>query len=142
MTFTEKASFATQLVQSDYDRQTIVAALSLYLPMVSRLLKVGAELPIEFLRCIGSAPGIGRDRRTALVKLFADDPLARRRAYEASRSAGFADLNSDDRFAHAYTAATKARRTGQATPAPKARTLRGRDGSAIATSAAPGAGSP
>ncbi|WP_299792521.1 plasmid partitioning protein RepB [uncultured Marivita sp.] len=132
LSFIEKASFATQLAQSDYDRQTIAAALSIDLPMVSRLLKIGTELPLEFLRRIGSAPGIGRDRWTALVKMFNDDPNARRRAYETSRSAGFDELPSDDRFEKTFTAAANKRRPADTPPTPKARTLRGRDGTAIA----------
>ncbi|MFP7674533.1 plasmid partitioning protein RepB [Marivita sp. S0852] len=132
LSFIEKASFATQLQQADYDRQTIAAALSIDLPMVSRLLKVGAELPLEFLRRIGSAPGIGRDRWTALVKLFTDDPTSRRRAYEMSRSAGFSDLGSDDRFEKVYTAAATKRRTADTPAAAKPRTLRNADGTALA----------
>jgi len=132
LSFIERASFATQLQQSDYDRQTIAAALSIDLPMVSRLLKVGGELPLEFLRRIGSAPGIGRDRWTALVKMFTDDPTARRRAYELSRSAGIADLGSDARFDKIFAAAANKRRAADKSTAPKPRTLRSADGTALA----------
>lgn len=62
LSFIEKASFAAQLDALDYDRQTIAAALSIDLPMVSRMLRVGRAFDIGFLRHIGSAPGIGRER--------------------------------------------------------------------------------
>lgn len=62
LSFIEKASFAAQLEALDYDRQTIAAALSIDLPMVSRMLRVGRAFDVGFLRHIGSAPGIGRER--------------------------------------------------------------------------------
>jgi len=132
LSFIEKASFAAQLQQADYDRQTIAAALSIDLPMVSRLLKVGTEFPLEFLRRIGSAPGIGRDRWTALVKLFTDDPTGRRRAYEFSNSAEFATLDSDARFDKVFSLAANKRRPADKSAAAKPRTLRSVDGTAIA----------
>lgn len=41
LSFIEKASFAAQLDVGGHDRQTIADALSIDLPMVSRMLKVG-----------------------------------------------------------------------------------------------------
>ena len=67
LSFIEKASFAAQLQTDGYDRQTIAAALSIDLPMVSRMLKVGTAFDLPFLRAIGSAPGIGRERWIKLV---------------------------------------------------------------------------
>ncbi|MBP0484418.1 plasmid partitioning protein RepB [Sagittula salina] len=68
LTFIEKASFAAQLDAQDYDRQTICAALSIDAPMLSRMLKVGRAFDIAFLKHIGSAPGIGRDRWIKLAE--------------------------------------------------------------------------
>lgn len=68
LSFIEKASFAAQLDALAYDRQTISAALSIDAPMLSRMLRVGRVFEIPFLRQIGSAPGIGRDRWLKLAE--------------------------------------------------------------------------
>lgn len=71
LSFIEKASFAAQLDALSYDRPTIAAALSMDLPMVSRMLKVGRAFDLAFLREIGSAPGIGRERWLKLAEAMA-----------------------------------------------------------------------
>lgn len=132
LSFIEKASFAAQLEQMDYERQTIAAALSVDLPMVSRLLKVGTAFPLPFLRAIGSAPGIGRDRWMALAKALEVDG-ARSRAKALMNTPDFAPLNSDARFDAVYARATQAQSPKKPAPAKtKPRTLRTADGKALA----------
>lgn len=97
LSFIEKASFAAQLQDSGYERETIAAALSIDLPMLSRMLKVGTAFDLPFLRQIGSAPGIGRDRWMALVKLFGEKG-ARNRATALMNRPEFGPLTSDQRF--------------------------------------------
>lgn len=97
LSFVEKASFAAQLAEAGYERQTICDALSIDLPMVSRMLKVGQAFPLPFLRRLGPAPGIGRDRWLALAAAVAA-PGAWDRALAAIEEPGFADLASDARF--------------------------------------------
>lgn len=97
LSFIEKASFAAQLAEAGYERQTICDALSIDLPMVSRMLKVGQAFPLPFLRRLGSAPGIGRERWLALASAVAL-PTAWERALAAVEDTGFADLSSDARF--------------------------------------------
>ncbi|WIY27721.1 plasmid partitioning protein RepB [Parasedimentitalea psychrophila] len=132
LSFIEKASFAAQLQEAGYERQTIAAALSIDQPMVSRMLKVGTAFPLPFLRQIGSAPGIGRERWMALAK-------ARELAGGASRAAAlmsrpeFLTLESDARF-EAVLAAAETKPEAQVTPPARAkpRTLRSDDGKALA----------
>jgi ParB family chromosome partitioning protein len=132
LSFIERASFAAQLDQMDYERQTIAAALSVDLPMVSRLLKVGAAFPLPFLRAIGSAPGIGRDRWIALAKALEVDG-ARGRASAFMNTPSFTPLNSDARFEAVYDRATQAQNAKKNTPAKtKPRTLRTAEGKALA----------
>lgn len=50
LSFIEKASLAAQLDALSYNRQTIADALSIDLPMVSRMLKVGGAFDIAFLK--------------------------------------------------------------------------------------------
>ncbi|MGJ8624971.1 MAG: plasmid partitioning protein RepB [Yoonia sp.] len=131
LSFIEKASFAVQLQELDYDRPTIAAALSMDLPMVSRMLKVGLAFPLPFLRNIGSAPSIGRDRWTALAKALEVDGVPDR-VSELMKTPDFTALQSDARFDAVYARATTtpSART-RAAPA-KPRTLRAVDGTALA----------
>ncbi len=132
LSFIEKASFAAQLKTAGYDRQTIADALSIDLPMLSRMLKVGEGFDLPFLKQIGSAPGIGRDRWIALAKLF-EDPAARSRATRHAATPEFMRLDSDGRFDAIFArAASKDRTKPKAASAPKPRTLRSADGIALA----------
>lgn len=129
LSFIEKAAFAAQLQAADYDRQTIADALSIDQPMVSRMLKVGTAFELDFLRKIGSAPGIGRDRWMKLVTAI-KDPAAKSRASAFMNRPEYCGLGSDDRF---EAVLAKALQTASDTPPapPKPRTLRSRDGAAL-----------
>jgi ParB family chromosome partitioning protein len=132
LSFIEKASFAAQLQDAGYDRQTIAAALSIDLPMVSRMLKVGTAFTLPFLREIGSAPGIGRDRWIGLAKALEGEG-ALSRANAMTRRPEFAALTSDDRFEAVLEQALAL--PVKAKPAPAkvtAQTLRTRHGQALA----------
>ncbi|EAP82485.1 plasmid partitioning protein RepB [Sulfitobacter sp. EE-36] len=132
LSFVEKASFAAQLDASGHDRQTIADALTIDLPMVSRMLKVGNAFDLPFLRKIGSAPSIGRDRWLTLAKLV-QEPEAKSRAEEATTVDTFSDLTSDERFESIFKAANN--KPAPKAPAPaatEARTLRNQDGKALA----------
>lgn len=133
LSFIEKASFAAQLDVGGHDRQTIADALSIDLPMVSRMLKVGHAFELPFLRQIGSAPSIGRDRWMALVKLF-EQPAAKARADKRMSQADWEGFNSDERFEAIFAEASAQPEKAAASPAPSAkpRTLRSRDGKALA----------
>lgn len=132
LSFIEKASFAAQLQDGDYDRQTIADALSIDLPMVSRMLKVGTAFDLPFLRQIGSAPGIGRDRWIALSKLF-EEANAKSRATSYMSKPDFLTLDSDARFDAIYERASHKPKQQSPSPAPsKPRTIRKADGKALA----------
>lgn len=134
LSFIEKASFAAQLEKGGYDRQTIAAALSIDQPMVSRLLKVGQAFPLTYLRAIGSAPGIGRDRWQALIKAYEAKGALPVRPTVVMCRPEFTPLNSDARFEAVFAEATaiakpplkKGRPAAQ-----KPRTLRHADGTPL-----------
>ncbi len=130
LSFIEKASFAAQLKAAGYERTTIADALSIDLPMVSRMLKAGEAFDIAFLRQIGAAPGIGRDRWLDLAKLF-EDPAAKSRATRFMATPDFFRPSSDERFEAVFARARSAT-PKTSTAAASARTLRGADGSALA----------
>ena len=118
--------------QDGYDRPTIAAALSIDLPMVSRMLKVGTAFELPFLRLIGSAPGIGRERWMTLVKLF-QDPAARARALGYSNRPDFLSNDSDGRFEAVLKRAQNTPQAPKEAPAPpKSRALTGSNGSEVA----------
>ena len=129
LSFIEKASFAAQLEDLSYDRPTIAAALSVDLPMISRLLKVGNAFPIQLLREIGSAPGIGRDRWIALSKSILTQG-AYDRALALTNTPTFVKMTSDARFEAVFaTAAAKPKPKKQH---PKARGIKTKTGNHIA----------
>ena len=97
LSFVEKASFAAQLDRAGYDRATIAAALAVDAPMISRMLKVGHRFSLDFLRLVGPAPGIGRERWLRLAALF-EDESARSRATQFANRPGFGSASSDERF--------------------------------------------
>ncbi len=134
LSFIEKASFASQLQDAGYDRPTIAAALAIDLPMVSRMLKVGTAFEMEFLRDVGRAPSIGRERWMMLVDLFSDQE-ARNRATSYMRQTEFTELATDARFEAVLLAAQNKHRS--TAPAPKAparkASVQSPDGTAIAT---------
>lgn len=132
LSFVEKASFAAQLDASGHDRQTIADALTIDLPMVSRMLKVGNAFDLTFLRKIGSAPGIGRDRWLTLAKLV-QDLGAKSRAEDATTTDTFSGLTSDERFERVFRAASnKPSLKAPAPAATEARTLHNQDGKSLA----------
>lgn len=133
LSFIEKASFTAQLEAMKYDRQTIADALSIDLPMVSRMLTVGTAFELDFLKQIGSAPGIGRDRWIAFAKIMKDKKV-RSLVMAFSNTPDFATGPSDGRFDKAFARAQKAATPGrqQAKPTTKPRSLYTADGRAIA----------
>ncbi|MGS4919365.1 MULTISPECIES: plasmid partitioning protein RepB [Mameliella] len=131
LSFIEKASFAAQLDALDYDRQTVADALSIDLPMVSRMLKVGRAFDVEFLRQIGSAPGIGRERWLKLAEAMQDETL-RERVEARMETLAYVD-GSDARFEQvlAWATGAKAPKKTKAPPLPS-RKITGPDGIPLA----------
>lgn len=107
LSFIEKASFAAQLEDMGFDRATICDALSIDMPMASRMLKVGQAFDIKVLRKIGPAPSIGRDRWMKLAKLLEND-AARVQTMPVMETPDFVRAKSDDRFELAMKRAVKA----------------------------------
>ena len=131
LSFIEKASFAAQLQDAGYERQTIADALSIDLPMVSRMLKVGMAFPMDMLRAIGSAPGIGRDRWMELVKLL-EDEAAKNRALTFINRPDILGGTSEERFEAVFARAeNKPPADNRPKAATKPRTLRTPDGQTL-----------
>ena len=95
LTFIEKANFARQMRDAQYDRKLICAALHIDKTVISRMLSVADTLGDDVIRAIGPAPSVGRDRWLRLVALVESGtkPKALLKTL-----AGLTDLSSDARF--------------------------------------------
>ncbi len=62
LSFIERALFAAKLEQVGYDRETIMAALSVDKTTLSRLVSTASRIPRSLVESIGPAPKAGRDR--------------------------------------------------------------------------------
>lgn len=67
LTFIEKANFARQMRDAQYDRKVICDALSMDKTLLSRMLQVADAVPVSLIQAIGAAPSFGRDRWLALA---------------------------------------------------------------------------
>lgn len=70
LSFIEKANFARQMVEAGYTRKIVCEALMIDKTVISRMLQVFETVPLDLVRMIGSAHGIGRDRWAALSRLW------------------------------------------------------------------------
>jgi len=120
LSFIEKASFAAQLQAAGYDRTTIAAALAMDLPMISRMLKVGGAFDLSFLRKVGRAPSVGRERWMMLVDLF-EDTEARSRSLALMELPEYAQMNTDVRFEAILQAAKNKPQAAHSAPKAPAR---------------------
>ncbi len=97
LSFIEKALFAARLEDGGYDRETIMAALSVDKTGLSRLISAAAKVPRDIIQAIGPAPKAGRDRWLSLA-----ERLSHHGAVNIARSKlsepGFAEAESDERF--------------------------------------------
>lgn len=108
LTFIEKANFARQMRDADYDRKVICDALHVDKTQVSRMLSVADSVPLAVIEAIGSAPSVGRDRWLSLAKLLAETQTEPGEAVAMVNFATAAD--SDARFAGLMQALTLPRR--------------------------------
>lgn len=67
LSFIEKANFAAQMRDVDYDRRAICDALSIDKTVVSRMLQIVDRIGNDLITMIGAAPAVGRDRWGALA---------------------------------------------------------------------------
>lgn len=119
--FIEKARWATDIVdhQFDTDNSTVLEALRVNAPTLSKMLAVG-KLPDRLLDAIGRAKKTGRDRWYEL-KLLLDRPGNLEKALAAIEEPEFASLGSDERFAALYDRVKKSNRRARPKQQPETR---------------------
>lgn len=97
LSFIERARFAWKLEASGYDRETIIASLSIDKTTASRMISVATQIPDDLIIAIGPAPTVGRDRWLELASLV--KAASSTAAYKALLTDQmFATVDSDTRF--------------------------------------------
>lgn len=103
--FIEKALFAAELSQGDFEQKIILDALAVDKPMLSRMTKVARAIPRPLIERVGSAHGIGRRRWEALAdQLQGSKSTLIKRLLKLDLSAA---KTSEDRFAAVTAAAAQ-----------------------------------
>jgi ParB family chromosome partitioning protein len=97
LSFIERARFAQSLVELNYGREIVMAALAVDKTTVSRMLSVTAHIPSAVIEAIGPTPATGRDRWVEFANQF-DSHKHSADLDKLLRSEGFRASSSDDRF--------------------------------------------
>jgi len=97
LSFIERARFAQCLVDRDYSRDVVMAALAVDKTMVSRMLSVTTRIPSAVIDAIGPAPNTGRPPWIELAAHFAANQ-APNGLDDLFQSQAFRTAASDDRF--------------------------------------------
>jgi ParB family chromosome partitioning protein len=121
LSFIERALFAHALVARGFERKLVGDALAVQKSELSRLLQVADAVPLRFVRDIGPAPKVGRERWMAFGALFASGNGAEiEKATDEVSSGRFQAASSDTRFQLLFDRLT--RRTKKAAAAGEALT--------------------
>ena len=97
LSFIERALFAKALGERGFDRRIVGEALAVQKSELSRLLQVADAVPERFIRAIGPAPKVGRERWMALGQFFADRASVIK-AEDETGAERFLAATSDERF--------------------------------------------
>lgn len=97
LSFIERALFASHLDKREFDRDTIIAALGVDKPELSRLLSVVAAIDTQIILAIGPAPKVGRPRWLALAGKMAA-PKSTKAAKQVIEEDAFVKADSNARF--------------------------------------------
>lgn len=97
LSFIEKAVFAANLEQRGYDREVIMAALSVDKTVVSKMISVTNDIAANVIAAVGPAKNSGRDRWYKLAMKFRDQD-AGAKALDLIQAAEFQSAGSDERL--------------------------------------------
>jgi ParB family transcriptional regulator, chromosome partitioning protein len=103
LSFIERALFARNLENAQFDRDTIVAALSVGKPELTRLLSVAGTVQDDLIYAIGPAPRAGRVRWMALARMLQHEQ-ARPIVEQLLNDPLFQQGDTDARFARLFSA--------------------------------------
>jgi ParB family chromosome partitioning protein len=97
LSFIERGLFARNLSARGFDRKMIGDALAVQKSELSRLMQVVDLVPERFIRLIGPAPKVGRERWMKLGEILAN-PARQEMAIDVIHSDRFKTADSDRRF--------------------------------------------
>src|SRR3954469_1684836 len=97
LSFIERALYASKLEEAGFDRETIMAALSVDKTGLSRLISAAVKIPRDLIEAIGPAPKVGRDRWMELATKLENGSTGES-AREIVGDARFAQAGTDTRF--------------------------------------------
>lgn len=128
LSFVERASYASRLLQSGHTRELVCQALGVDKPEVSRLLTVANAVSAKMMSSIGPAPQIGRPRWTELAQTLKNcNALAV--VNELIDSSSLTQVrDSNERFNLVYMAALSAVEPKKAKQQPKKQNIQGLNG--------------
>ena len=110
LSFVERAAFAIHLEERRFERDVIMAALSIDKTEAAKLLGVARAVPAQVILAIGPAPRIGRPRWVALAKLIGQ-PGNEKKLQGILASDSFKSLSSDRRFEALFAALSDPKKT-------------------------------
>jgi ParB family chromosome partitioning protein len=97
LSFIERALYASKLEEAGFDRETIMAALSVDKTGLSRLISAAVKIPRDLIEAIGPAPKIGRDRWMELATKL-ESRSTGECAHEIIGDVRFTEADTDARF--------------------------------------------
>ncbi len=105
LSFIEKAMFAKNLIDSGYDREVVMASLSIDKTNTSKLLSVANDIPEKVVRAVGAAPNYGRDTWYKLAQYLRED-ANRAVAFAFIESKEFSEADTDQKLTLLLTSLT------------------------------------
>jgi ParB family transcriptional regulator, chromosome partitioning protein len=112
LSFIERAVFAQRLEDKGFNRNVLMAALSVDKHEIAKLLSVARSIPASIVQAIGPAPRTGRPRWLALAKLV--NSRGKEKKIEGILAAeSFTALGSDRKFEALFAALSDARKDDQ-----------------------------
>jgi ParB family chromosome partitioning protein len=109
LSYVERAVFAVNLENSGFERAVIMKALSTDKTELSKLISVAKTVPVEIIKAVGIAPGIGRRKWLALAQVITGNTLAKLQKLMVTES--FQKLDSNQRFEMVFAELTRKLRT-------------------------------
>jgi ParB family transcriptional regulator, chromosome partitioning protein len=103
LSFIERAVFAESLQNLGYDKDTVMSALSIDAPMLTRMNSVVKRIPTAVVQAIGPAKGVGRDKWLELTSVL-EKPANATAAVQLIETASFAQCDKNMRFDFIYSA--------------------------------------
>lgn len=131
LSFIERALFAARLEERGFDRETIMAALSVDKTGASRLISAAVKVPRFVIEAIGPAPKAGRDRWLELA-----ERIEARQGFDRARSIveaeEFASIPTDERFLAVFDGLAAVKPKAARKPGGKASVWTAEDGRKVA----------